>query len=96
MDDSNKVINKTLTKIVDKFAAVATAYSNGLATEDQLKKNACSHIGVLMRLNAVEGLKVQHLVDEFIAVIKSEAGNIEEPINKVCGDLYEILNTTKE
>lgn len=93
---NTKALNKVITKMVDKFTAVSVAYTNGLATEDQLKKNACSHIGILMRLKAVETLKVDHLIDGFVNIIKSESKNIEAPINKVCGDLYELIASTKE
>jgi len=92
-----KQVNKAVTKIVDKFATVFTQYENGLATEDQLKKNACSQIAVLTRLVEVDALKVEHIRDGFIEVIKApEREDLEKLVDKVCTDLYALVRETQD
>ena len=82
--------------MVDRFTSVAVAYENGLATEEQLKKNACTQVAVLIRLKEAESLAVQHLIDGFTEVIKAEREQVEGAVNKVCADLYAKINETKE
>jgi len=91
-----KLINKTATKIVDKFATVYTQYENGLGTEDQLKKNACAQIAVLTRMREVEAVKVDHIIDNFVKVIKAEREELEKVVDTVCTDLYTLIQETND
>jgi hypothetical protein len=92
-----KQVNKAVTKIVDKFATVYTQYENGLATEDQLKKNACSHIAVLTRLVEVDALAVDHIQAGFVEVIKAADREVlDEAVDKVCTDLYALVRQTQD
>jgi|CXWL01.1.fsa_nt_gi predicted DNA-binding ribbon-helix-helix protein len=91
-----KSLNKLLTKQVDKFAAVAVAYENGIATEVQLKKSACDQVAVFLRLKEAESLKVDNLIDSFTAVIKAERQNISSLVTVACTELYNKINETKE
>ena len=91
-----KALNKLYTRISDKFASVAVAYENGIATEVQLKKSACDLVAVFLRLKEAETLKVDNLIESFTAVIKAERQHIADLVNKACSDLYSELNSTKE
>jgi hypothetical protein len=91
-----KQLQKVFERMTDKFVSVTVGHTNGLTTEDNVKKAACSNIGTLTRIKNVENVKVDDLIDQFIAVIKAESKGMEAPINAVCTTLYKAINDCKE
>lgn len=91
-----KQLQKVFEKMTDKFVSVTVGHTNGLATEDQVKKAACANIGTLTRIKNVENVKVDDLIEQFVAVIKAESKSMEAPINTVCSTLYKAINDCKE
>lgn len=91
MMDTKKV-NSALTRMVDKFTSTFVQYENGLSTETALKKNACDHLAVLIRLKEAENLAVEKLIEGFTGIITAEQDSVNEKANAVCGDLYDMIN----
>ena len=92
----NKQVKKVFVRMVDKFVSISTQYDAGLATETQLKKCACDQLAVCLRLKEVETLRMDTLVNGWLDIIKADRDALEIPINKVCGELYTLINQAEE
>lgn len=92
----SKQARRAFTKMVDKFTSTSVQFDAGLATEAQLKKCACDQLAVCLRLQEVETLAVEHLIEGWTTIIKADRDALEEPTNKVCGDLYQMINKLED
>ena len=94
MEDT-KLIEKKLTRIVERFTTSAVGYENQLKTLDQLRNSACNSIALLKSLQEIEGIAVGELVDDFTSLIHKEDDELKQSIESVCGKLYDFINKNK-